>query len=76
MRSRFLGTLALLVGLTAFAGCAKPWHGFEWMFPSATAEAAGSDEEMLSKMRETDGEVWATGMSNRSRDIESRLGVR
>lgn len=76
MRSRLLGTLTLSIALATLSGCAKPWYGFEWMFPTASADAAGSDEEMLSKMRQTDNEVWATGMSDRSRDIESRLGVR
>jgi hypothetical protein len=75
MRFRFLGTLTVLIGVAAFAGCAKPWTGFEWMFPKATGNAPGSDEELLSKMRNTDREIWATGVSDRSRDIESRLGV-
>ncbi|HEV7280428.1 MAG TPA: hypothetical protein VGN57_09480 [Pirellulaceae bacterium] len=77
MRLRFLGTLAISTGLMASAGCANPWSGFEWMFPKASGEPAASDEEeLMSKMRTTDNEVWATGMSDRSRDIESRLGVR
>ena len=75
MRFRFLGMLVILAGLSAFAGCANPWSGFDWMFPKATKSAPGSDEEMISKMRETDHEVWATGVSDRSRDIEARLGI-
>jgi hypothetical protein len=74
MRS-LLGVLMILVCLAASAGCANPWSGFEWMFPKAHENAPGSDEDMLSKMRKTDNEVWATGVSDRSRDIESRLGV-
>lgn len=75
MRIRLLGTFVTLACLTASVGCANPWSGFEWMFPKAPVQAPGSDEEMISKMRDTDKEVWATGVSDRSRDIESRLGI-
>ena len=76
MRFRTIGALLLLSGVAAAAGCAKPWYGFEWMFPTAPGQRPGSDEELISKMRQTDEEVWATGVSDRSRDIESRLGIR
>lgn len=75
MRSSLLSTFVVLVCLAASAGCANPWSGFEWMFPKAPQQTPGSDEELISKMRKTDSEVWATGVSDRSRDIESRLGV-
>lgn len=74
MRSRFLGTLALLVAATAFVGCAKPWYGFDWLSPAPQEEAPGSDEEYMSKFRHPEGEGGATGASDRSREIESRLG--
>lgn len=75
MRFRLIGTFIILVGLSTSVGCANPWTGFEWMFPKAAQSAPGSDEELITKMRKTDSEVWATGASDRSRDIESRLGI-